>query len=134
MTEARLDYYRNPNYLTWLRAEASEIDTDGCSGVTGVMVECCYQHDVEFWYGRCARDAYRHLKQGVEADYWGAARRLSFADANANLRKCMQARSRFGLYSPLAIIRWIGTTVMPKSRQAWDAHRKRDAEQRKAVV
>jgi hypothetical protein len=126
MTPARLEFYQNPNYLTWLRAEASEIDTDGCSGVSGVRVECCYQHDLEFWYGRCARDAYSLMKRGIVADYWREAKRITFAGANANLRKCMQARSKFGLYSPLAVVRWLGVKFMPKSRNAWDAHRKRE--------
>lgn len=125
MTQARINYYRNPNYLTWLRAEASEINTDGCSGVSGVMVECCYQHDLEFYYGRCARAAYRLMKQGVP-DYWTNAKRIGFAAANGNLRRCIQARSRFGMYSPLALVRWLGVSIFKKSRDAWKGHRGRD--------
>ena len=126
MTDARLKYYQNPNYLTWLRAEASEIDADGCTGVTGARRECCRQHDVEFFYGKDAHHAYRLMKRGV-SDYWQQANPIDFDTANAKFRRCLQARSCFGQYSPLAIWRWLGVKFLPKSRNAWKAHREREA-------
>lgn len=126
MTPARIAYYRNPNYLTWLHAEAAEINADGCSGVTGACVECCEQHDLEFYYGKDAHSAYRYFKAGSHQP-WRDAKPTTFGDANAKLRKCHQARSPLGMYSPMAIWRWLGVKFLPKSRNAWDAHRKRDA-------
>lgn len=125
MTPARLEFYRNPNFLTWIHAEASEIDSDGCTGVTGLQRECCEIHDVEFWYGKDARDAYRKFREGVQ-DYWAQAKPITFAEANANKRRCMQARSTLGMYSPHAILRWLGLKYLPRTRRAWEKHRQRE--------
>lgn len=130
-TEAWVAYFKYPNFLTWIRAEASEINGDGCSGVTGLQVECCHIHDAEFYYGTSSHDAYKLHKKG-DADPWGNAKPISFEDANATLRRCIQARSKWGFWSPVAIWRWLGVAYLPKSRAAWDGHRAARAAERVA--
>src|SRR5687767_7023163 len=118
MRGSLLAYYRNPNYLTWLRAEASLIDTDGCSAVSGVRVECCYEHDLHYFYGRDARDAYRYHRSSPnpvgDIGVWRQAKPISFEETNVRFRKCLQARSTAGRYSPLSWWRWLGVTLFSK--------------------
>jgi len=120
---ALMAYYQNPNYLTWIHAQAAEINADGCTGVTGFKLECCEQHDVEGYYGKDAHDAYRLHKSG-SAWPWSEAKPITFEQWNAKFRRCLQARSKLGRYSPMAWWRWIGVRV--GARRAWNEHRQRE--------
>jgi hypothetical protein len=110
-----------PYYLDWLRSEATLIDTDGCSNVTGFNVVCCLEHDCAFHYGRDPRDAYRkHLDGSFHP--WVDAAPITFNETNRRFKRCHQAYSKFGQYSPFAFWRFLG--VQWFSKGVWDRHRK----------
>jgi hypothetical protein len=125
VTEVRL-----ATYWEWARAEASLIDTDGCSKVSGIHVECCYEHDLSFFAAKDPRDAYLRWRLG-DPEPWKCAKPITFGEANRRFRKCHQARSKFGMYSPMAWFRWLGVKFL--SKQAWDKHRKREMEDKGKV-
>lgn len=61
---------------------------NGCTGVPDIWVECCNEHD---------RDYYEQ--------------KISRAAADRKFRRCMQTRSRLGALSPVAFWRWCGVRV-----------------------
>jgi hypothetical protein len=115
-----MNVFQRPTYLNFCRSEAALIDTDGCSKVTGLKLDCCLEHDLSFYYGRDPRDAYLKFRTG-SVDYWADAKPIAFDEANRRFRKCHQARSVFGRYSPMALWRWLGVHYL--SRRAWAKHR-----------
>lgn len=117
---ARAAYYERPTYLAWIRSEATLIDTDGCSSVSGLRMDCCLEHDVSFFFGKDPRDAYRHERTGSYMP-WEDAAPITFDEANRRFRKCHQVRSKFGQWSPMAWWRWAGVALF--SREAWERHR-----------
>jgi hypothetical protein len=127
-TPAEIDYYRQPNYIHWLRAEATLIDTDGCSAVSGLKVECCYEHDLSYFYAKDPREAYRRRNGALPGSslVWSNTPPITFEETNRRFRKCLQARSKLGRYSPMALWRWAGVAWFPASRASWDAHRQRE--------
>lgn len=114
-------------YWQWVRDEAEQIGSDGCSAVMGFHVECCFEHDLAFYYARDPRDAYRAMREGVSpAKAWADADPITRAEADARFRRCHQNRSRFGRWSPMAAYRWLG--VRWRGGKAWDSHRAREAQ------
>lgn len=61
---------------------------NGCTGVPDIWVECCNEHDVDYYEGILTR-----------------------AEADAKFRRCMQAKSIFGRWSPMAFWRWCGVRM-----------------------
>ena len=110
-------------YWDFVRSEAALIDSDGCSKVSGIQVECCWEHDLAFWYGADPRDAYRLYRSGV-ADYWRQAARITFDEANRRFKKCHVPRTRLGWLNPMVWWRW--RAVVRLSRGAWNEHRERE--------
>lgn len=107
-------------YWEWIRSEASLVDTDGCTGVSGLRIECCFEHDLAFRTGKEPRDAFRLARLG-SLDPWGEAKRTTFEQANERFLHCLQTRSKWGFYSPMAWWRWVG--VMVTTRDTWDCYR-----------
>lgn len=117
--------YLRPTYLNFVRSEAALVDTDGCSGVSGVYVECCFEHDLGYFHAKDPRDAYLKFKSG-SVDYWADAKPITRAEVDRRFRKCHQARSVFGKWSPMALWRWLGVRL--GAQGAWDRHRRRGSE------
>ena len=88
------------NALYWdrVRDKAAELGADGCSMATGAFVECCLEHDVHYRTGKTLR--------GMT---------ISRRDADARFRACMQARSRFGAFSPMAWWRWAAVRLFGRA-------------------
>lgn len=110
-------------YWEWVRSEAALIDSDGCSKVSGWHVECCWEHDLAFQYGRDPRDAYRRYRHGA-LDPWRRARLITFEESNRRFRNCHVPRTKLGWLNPAVWWRWRG--VVRLSRSAWDEYRARD--------
>jgi len=121
-------------YWEWVRSEAALIDSDGCTGVSGLFLECCWEHDVAFFHGKDPRAAYRlfnDLPELSRVNLWLHAPDISFEDANARFKKCHIQRTKWGWLgwiNPMTWIRWRG--VVRLSRGAWEAHRQREREAR----
>jgi hypothetical protein len=116
--------FRSTPYWAWIRSEAALIDTDGCSLVTNARVECCFEHDLAYYYAKDPRDAYRQWRAEV-LDYWLVTDPIEREEADRRFRNCHQNRNLLGRYSPMALYRWLG--VRWKAQKAWDNHRAREA-------
>lgn len=81
--------WRDERYLARVRECAKVIEADGCSGVPDFFKICCDAHDITYRTG---------------ADVDGEPR--SQAEGDAELRQCIQARSRWGWFSPMSWWRW----------------------------
>lgn len=81
--------------------------SDGCTGVPDFHVECCWEHDY-------------HFRKGTTLD----GEPITFAEANAEFRRCIQSRSRLGRFSPMSWWRWVGVTV--GGRAKWDEYRQKE--------
>jgi hypothetical protein len=89
----------------WIRDIEIHIGSDGCSGVPDFYHDVCVIHDL----------AYR-----FQVDPWG--NHLDQAQADANLRLGIQARSRLGIWSPMSWWRW--WVLRRVGDRAWNTHRK----------
>src|SRR3990167_2261901 len=118
----------NPKYklfYNWAESEAALIESDGCSKVTGAYKNCCFVHDLSYYYAKDPINAYKLYLQG-ELDPWREARAIDQKEADKDLRRCMQSQSKFGWWSPMAGWRWLGLRIA--GRKAWEGHRKREQE------
>ena len=76
------------------------IQGDGCTGVPDFYKGCCDIHD---WWFR----THRNLDGSPIAE----------AQANLGLKRCIQSKSLFGRWSPMAWWRWRGVKALGK--RAW---------------
>jgi hypothetical protein len=90
----------------------------------GFHVECCFEHDLGYYYAKDPRDAYLRELTGSLTP-WQDAKPIDRATVDARFRRCHQNRSVFGHWSPMALYRWVGVRVGGQRR--WDAHRAREA-------
>ncbi len=111
-------------YWDWVRSEAALIDSDGCSKVSGLCHECCWEHDLAFYYAKDPRDSYRHYLAGA-LEEWALAKPITFDEANARFRKCHVSRTKLGWLNPMVWWRYGGVRWGAKS--AWDDHRAAEA-------
>jgi len=79
----------NDPYWDRIRERSKELGSDGCTGVPEFYHDCCLEHDIAY---RSGKDVYGN--------------RITRKRADLQLRKCIQQRSRFGRYSPMAWWRW----------------------------
>lgn len=115
---------RLPLYWDWVESEAALIKTDGCSKVSGAFRKCCRQHDLAYYYGRDPVSAYKRYLAG-DWEHWLNANPTTRAQADADFRRCTQANSAMGFFSPVALWRWAGVRLGGKG--AWDRHRERES-------
>jgi hypothetical protein len=80
-------------YWERVRDKAAEIGCDGCSMALGVHLDCCLEHDL-------------HYRLGTTLDGTPITR----AEADKRFLACMQSRSRFGWFSPMAWWRYFAVT------------------------
>jgi hypothetical protein len=81
----------------WQRVKdyARQLGGDGCSGPTlQVHRSCCDEHDI-------------HYRTGRTLD----GRPITRAEADAEFRRCMQARSLGGRWHPLPWWRWVAVRL-----------------------
>ena len=88
---------RESGYWEKVRIEALRLKSDGCTFVSDIFLEACYEHDI-------------HWRTGKTLE--GLA--ITVAQANTRFRLVIQHRSRFGRYSPIAWIRWTGVLIGSK--------------------
>ena len=81
------------SYEDQLRELAKSIGSDGCTAALQVHQVCCWEHDWCYVTGMTPR-----------------GRLISKVEADARFRECLQARSPFRGYSPLAWWRWVAVT------------------------
>jgi len=82
------------DYWDTVRRLAKEVKSDGCSKVLDLWVDCCYEHDI-------------HWRTGKTYD----GKPISVREANKRFRKCMQEKSKFGVYSPVSWWRWAAVSI-----------------------
>lgn len=46
-------------YREWVRGEAKKIGSDGCTCVAEFHPDCCFEHDLGYYYGRDPRSAFQ---------------------------------------------------------------------------
>ena len=80
--------------------KAAELGSDGCSFASGGFRDCCVEHDV-------------HYRLGTTIDGYPITRR----EADARFRSCMQCRSRFGWWSPVAWWRWAAVRTFGRMKK-----------------
>lgn len=108
-------------YWGWVKNEAAKIKADGCSRVTQARQECCFEHDLSYYYGRDPRDAYRLYKEKC-VDCWAQARHISKFETEERFWDCNAQRSRVRWFSPMAGWRYLGVSLF--AWKAWLNHRK----------
>lgn len=81
-----------------VRRYAADEDSDACSGVGDLYADCCFEHD----------HAYR-----TGTDVYGRA--MTRAEADAAMRRCIQAHSVLGVMDPLSWWRWAGVRLFGAS-------------------
>ena len=87
-------YDHDKHYWDRVRKAALAIESDGCTGVPDFHVDCCFEHDIAYVSGHTV-DLERRTKWQADRDF----------------RHCLQARSRWGVFSPMSWWRWIAVTL-----------------------
>lgn len=113
-------------FEAWIRQEAALIHADGCTGITNINGWPCLQHDLEFYYGKSAVDAYRLYLDG-HPEPWGSSKSVTFEEANAHFRAANLRDSALGYFNPMVWWRQFGMRLK-KTREAWEKHRAREAQ------
>jgi hypothetical protein len=107
-------------YWDWIKVEALKINSDGCSRVIDFRKECCYLHDLAYYYGRDPKDAYKRYL--LDEDYWAKADRISRKQADQCIKQCYHDKSPFNGLSPFVWTRYIGVRL--GGWWPWRNHRK----------
>lgn len=97
-------------YNSWVREEADLIRSDGCTLVSEMFHQACLEHDCGYFFGKDPRDAY-HLYLKDDQDYWTNAKPISRGEVDKRFRNSIQAKSKFGRFSPVGWTRWIGVRI-----------------------
>lgn len=90
-------------YWQRIRDEADRLGTDGCTMGSAAFRDCCARHDLEYRSGAT-----------IDGDP------VTKHEADVRFRSCMQSRSRFGWFSPMAWTRYGILKLF--GQKAWDAH------------
>jgi hypothetical protein len=116
-------------YWDWIRSEAAANGTDGCTGVTAISIDCCYEHDLAYQFAKDPRDAYRHSYDPDVApgEQWIEAKPITREEADARFRQCLSNRSAWGNWSFVALYRW--AAVRWQGQRSWDRYRAAEREQ-----
>lgn len=89
-------------YWARVRDAADELGADGCTMATSIRRDCCLRHDCEY-----------RLHETL------SGRALTRKEADDRFLACMQARSVFGWWSPLAWGRYAAVRLI--GAPAWRA-------------
>lgn len=91
------------SYWSTVRAKATALKSDGCTGVADYLVWTCLEHD-------CHYRAHKML-DGTDIDK---------ATADYIFRVRIQQGSPLGSLSPVSWIRWLGVSWLPAAQKAWN--------------
>lgn len=94
------------DYRDWIRKQAELIRSDGCTGVLDIHKDCCYEHDLGYYWGRDPRVAYRF-------NSWELAPQIARGEVDARFRACNG--DLMGLW------RWLGVRI--GGGGIWKRHR-----------
>jgi hypothetical protein len=83
-----------PDYWDLVRAKAKELNSDGCTVVADIYVDCCFEHDLAYRTGLT-----------VYGDP------ITRKEADVRFRKCIQSHSKLGKFSPLSWVRYAGVRL-----------------------
>ena len=108
-------------YWDWIKVEAKRINSDGCSKVVDFRRECCYLHDLAYYYGRDPKDAYKRYLMN-DGQCWANADKINRGYADGLIKQCYHDKSPINGASPLVWTRWLGTRA--GGWWAWRKHRK----------
>lgn len=107
-TQALLKFSKTLSTTDYQKLRKSDIKkirmficSDGCTGVPDIYLSACIVHD--FWY-RLHRDLDGTL--------------ITREVADARFRQMMQEKSKFKLFSPVALWRWLGVRAF--GSKAWE--------------
>ena len=89
------------DYWQAVRERAADLQSDGCSNVTDLYLDCCLEHDIHYRTGKTLA--------GVE---------ISRQEADKVFRSCIQSRSPFKVFSPMSWWRWAGVRIFGASSYA----------------
>jgi hypothetical protein len=84
-----------PTYWLWIREEAARIKSDGCTLVSQLKQDCCFEHDLAYYYGKDPLDAFYVG--------WPAARKITKAEADKEFAACCG--------KPISLWRYPGVTI-----------------------
>lgn len=112
-------------YWSFVKDEATKIDSDGCSWVSELYRPCCLAHDLGYRYAKTPESAYAKYLEDTE-DYWGEAVETTRSEVDKAFRDCIQERSKAKRWSPLSWIRYAGVRVL--GRGIWKRYRSEEAE------
>lgn len=85
------------DYWDRVRERAAQLGSDGCTGVGPAFRDCCLEHDIAYRTGATV-DGEPQTKQ----------------QADARFLACMQRKSKFGWWSPLAWVRYFAVKKFGK--------------------
>jgi hypothetical protein len=91
---------RGPSYWERVADKAAELGSDGCTGGSAAFRPCCLEHDIHWRTGRTLE-----------------GHRISPREANLRFRACMQSRSRFGWWSPVAWWRYLVVSLIDQPEE-----------------
>ena len=96
---------KDKEYWKKVAHKAIDLESDGCTGVPDFYIECCYEHDIH----------YRTHKTLEGQD-------ITRAEADKQLRECIQSKSKLGIFNPMSWWRWLGVRLGAKT--AWEKENK----------
>lgn len=112
-------------YWDWVKEQAAAIHSDGCSGVPEFYHKCCLQHDLFYWYAKDPQEAYKRYLLDLEP-WHDNLRHGTKAEADTELRQCIQNCSKLGKFSPMSWWRWVAVKYL--ANKAWNSHAATQAE------
>lgn len=96
-------------YWDWVRDEALQLGSDGCTFVSEWNQYCCLEHDLACAYGKSPRSAYQHHLSGA-ANPWMEADEMSRRDADGQFRSC-NLSSHSKIKYTRGWVRWLGVRL-----------------------
>ena len=121
-------------YWDWLKIEAAKIKSDGCSKVVDFRKDCCFEHDLAYYYAKDPRSAYNYYRTTAAPDRdrcWHYADPITRREADARIKKCYSDKSILNGLSPFSWTRFLGTRI--GGWFAWKNHRRRERKESQNV-
>jgi len=92
---------KDKEYWKQVGHKAIDLESDGCTGVPDFYINCCWEHDI-------------HYRTHERLD--GSS--ITRAEADSELRKCIQSKSKLGIFNPMSWWRWAGVRLL--AGKAWE--------------